>query len=131
MEKLLLLVYSIGILVRVYLSLSDFSSSIADRVEVSTPLNSWKRGLDLLLVLLYLKGCYQKGLLCLDSQSEIRVEGSYFFEMRLTINLNVYVLPLNILYIINLTCLFAIFFVYLFNGIFGTTLVCRTNGQAK
>lgn len=44
MEKLLICVYSIGVFVRAYLSLSDFSASIADRVEVSTPLNSWKRG---------------------------------------------------------------------------------------
>ncbi|KAE9543022.1 hypothetical protein AGLY_002933 [Aphis glycines] len=43
MEKLLVFVYSIGILIRIYLSFSDFSTSIADRVEVSTPLNSWKR----------------------------------------------------------------------------------------
>uniref|UniRef100_A0A2S2QLQ1 Phosphatidylinositol glycan anchor biosynthesis class U protein n=1 Tax=Sipha flava TaxID=143950 RepID=A0A2S2QLQ1_9HEMI len=43
MDKLLFFVCFIGILVRIYLSSSDFGSSIADRVEVSTPLNSWKR----------------------------------------------------------------------------------------
>lgn len=47
MEKLLIFVYSLGILIRIYLGLSDSSTLIADRVEVSTPLNSWKRGLNI------------------------------------------------------------------------------------
>ncbi|XP_050521926.1 phosphatidylinositol glycan anchor biosynthesis class U protein [Daktulosphaira vitifoliae] len=43
MGKLLFFVYIIGILIRIYLSLNDFSTLIADRVEISTPLNSWKK----------------------------------------------------------------------------------------
>ncbi|XP_050441765.1 phosphatidylinositol glycan anchor biosynthesis class U protein [Adelges cooleyi] len=43
MGKLLFFVYAIGVIIRIYLGLNDLSAAIADRVEVSTPLNSWKR----------------------------------------------------------------------------------------
>ena len=38
-------VYGIGIGIRLWLHNMGWSEQIAGRVEVSTPLNSWKRGL--------------------------------------------------------------------------------------
>lgn len=43
METLLILEYFIAAVVRLLLSNSDYKGVITDRVEISTPLNSWKR----------------------------------------------------------------------------------------
>jgi len=36
--------YAVGGFLRLWLFYSEYRQSVADRVEVSTPLNSWKRG---------------------------------------------------------------------------------------
>uniref|UniRef100_A0A1B6LCH5 Phosphatidylinositol glycan anchor biosynthesis class U protein n=1 Tax=Graphocephala atropunctata TaxID=36148 RepID=A0A1B6LCH5_9HEMI len=43
MEFLLALEFVVAYLIRLWLSLSDYKQVISDRVEISTPLNSWKR----------------------------------------------------------------------------------------
>lgn len=43
MEVLVLLEYLVATVIRFWLSKSDYNKLIADRVEISTPLNSWKR----------------------------------------------------------------------------------------
>ncbi|XP_075216449.1 phosphatidylinositol glycan anchor biosynthesis class U [Lycorma delicatula] len=43
MENLLILEYIVAAIIRLWLSISDYKGIITDRVEISTPLNSWKR----------------------------------------------------------------------------------------
>lgn len=46
MERLVYMEYAVAGLIRYWLLSSDYRQTVADRVEVSTPLNSWKRVLE-------------------------------------------------------------------------------------
>lgn len=44
MEKIIYIEYLIAVAIRYWLFESDYNASLANRIEVSTPLNAWKRG---------------------------------------------------------------------------------------
>lgn len=44
MEKIIIVECFIAVAIRFWLLESDYNVTLANRVEVSTPLNSWKRG---------------------------------------------------------------------------------------
>lgn len=44
MEKIIILECIIAVAIRFWLLESDYNVTLANRVEVATPLNSWKRG---------------------------------------------------------------------------------------
>ena len=49
MEKLVYFEYAIAGIIRYWLINSDYKQIIGERVEISTPLNSWKKGIYLIL----------------------------------------------------------------------------------
>jgi hypothetical protein len=44
MDKLVYLEYAVGGIIRYWLINSDYKQTIGDRVEISTSLNSWRKG---------------------------------------------------------------------------------------
>lgn len=44
MDPLICLEFLVAFLIRLWLTSSDYRQVISDRVELSTPVNSWKRG---------------------------------------------------------------------------------------
>lgn len=52
MEKIIYVEYIIAVAIRYWLFESDYNASLANRIEVSTPLNAWKRG-NFLLIRIY------------------------------------------------------------------------------
>ena len=51
MEKIIYFEYIIAVAIRYWLFESDYNASLANRIEVSTPLNAWKRGNFLLILI--------------------------------------------------------------------------------
>lgn len=43
-QPALLITYFVAAYIRIWLIFSDYQEVIADHIEVSTPINSWKRG---------------------------------------------------------------------------------------
>lgn len=44
MENFMYLAYAVAGIIRYWLLNSDYKQTIGDRVEISTPLNSWRKG---------------------------------------------------------------------------------------
>jgi len=53
MENLIYLAYAVAGIIRYWLLNSDYKQTIGDRVEISTPLNSWRKGNAYVIVFTY------------------------------------------------------------------------------
>ncbi len=106
--------HALGTVIRAWMFHSGFYESLADRVEISTPLNSWKRGTDLscqtlkfemfwftpLVVSTVVEGAF------LHQRSQSPYDGDVFHETPIGLAFYSYLLKLNVgvLYAVFILC---------------------------